>query len=121
VAERVVSAIGVEGVDIIFECSGAAPALDLSLKLARRKGRIIQVGLFGKSLSVEMDNLVFKDLTYKGSFTSNTSSWKSAIELTENRQVDTRCLVSDILPLEAVEEAFTLAIDRNRLKVVFQP
>jgi L-iditol 2-dehydrogenase len=121
VAEWVVSALGAEGVDIVFECSGAAPALDLALKLVRRKGRIIQVGLFGKSLSVEIDTLVFKDLTYKGSFTSYTSSWKSAIELTGNRQVDTRCLVSDILPLEAVEQAFALAVDRNRLKVVFQP
>ena len=109
------------GVDAVFECSGAAPALDLALKLARRKGRIIQVGLFGKNLSVDMDKLVFKDLTYKGSFTSSATSWKRALELTGTRQVDTHSLVSDILPLEAFEQAFALAADRSRLKVVFQP
>ena len=121
VVEQVIETIGVEGVDAVFECSGAAPALDLALKLARRKGRIIQVGLFGKNLSVEMDNLVIKDLTYKGSFTSSATSWKRALELTGTHQVDTLSLVSDILPLEAVEQAFGLAADRSRLKVVFQP
>jgi threonine dehydrogenase-like Zn-dependent dehydrogenase len=68
-----------------------------------------------------MDTLVFKDLTLKGSFTSSVSSWKRALELTGSHQVDTRSLVSDILPLEAVEQAFTLAGDSRQLKIVFQP
>lgn len=121
VVEQAVEALGVEGVDAVFECSGAGEALDLALKLVRRKGRVIQVGLFGKKLSIELDNLVFKDLTCKGSFTSSASSWKRALELTAAGQVDTLSLVSDILPLEEVERAFALAADRHRLKVVFKP
>jgi L-iditol 2-dehydrogenase len=121
VVEQVRDSLKAGGADVVFECSGAASALKLALELARKKGRIIQVGLFGKSIPLDVDPLVFKDLTIRGSFASSTSSWKRALELTWNRQVDTRSLVSDLYPLEAVEQAFTQAMDRSHLKVVFQP
>jgi L-iditol 2-dehydrogenase len=110
-----------EGADAVFECSGAGPAFDLALEVVRKKGRLIQVGLFGKPVAASLDRVVFKDLRIQGSFASSISSWKRAVELTLNRKVDTGRLVTDIFPLENSAEAFTQARERSRLKVIFQP
>ena len=110
-----------EGADTVFECSGAGPAFNLALELARKKGAIIQVGLYGKPVTANLDRAVFKDLKIRGTFASSIASWKRAVELTHNRQVDPGRFVSDIFPLEGSEDAFHQASNRGRLKVVFQP
>lgn len=110
-----------EGIDIVFECSGAAPALQQAVEIVRKRGRVIQVGLFGKPVTVDMDRVVLKDVTIRGSFASSRRSWEIAMELLQNGQVDTRALVSDVFPLEAWEQAFDRATSRGGLKVVFTP
>ena len=37
------------GADVVYECSGAGPAAAQLLQLVRRRGRYVQVGLFGKA------------------------------------------------------------------------
>ncbi len=110
-----------EGADTVFECSGAGPAFDLATQVARKKGCIVQVGLYGRPVTVNLDRVVFKDLKIRGTFASSVSSWQKALELTRNRRVDPGRFVSDVFPLEGHEEAFQQARNRGRLKVVFQP
>ncbi len=110
-----------EGLDVVFECSGSASAFQMALEIVRKKGRVTQVGLFGKPFLVDVDRLVVKDLTVRGSFTSSLQSWEQAMQLTRNGQVNIRPLVSDVFPLEEWKQAFERATDRSGLKVVFQP
>lgn len=41
------------GADIVFECSGAAPAAAMGIELARKQGKYTQVGLFGKPITLD--------------------------------------------------------------------
>ncbi len=34
------------GADIVYECSGAVPAVNKGLKIVRKKGKVIQMGVF---------------------------------------------------------------------------
>ena len=119
--EQMTEVVGADGIDVVFECSGAAAALRLGLQLARKKGRIIQVGLFGKRVQVDPDLVVFKQLALRGTLMSNRKSWERALDLTGSGQVDTGCLVSNVFPLEDWEEAFARASEQSGLKVIFQP
>jgi L-iditol 2-dehydrogenase len=110
-----------EAIDIVFECSGAGPALQHAVEIVRKKGRVVQVGLFGKSIAVDMDRVVLKDITIRGSFASSRRSWEQALGLIQQGLIDTRALVSDIFPLEDWEQAFSRASSRGGLKVVFTP
>ena len=110
-----------EGADVVFECSGSGAALSLALEVCKKQGRIIQVGVFGRSVSVNPDPVVTKDLTIKGSFASSRHSWELSMELVRSGKIRLAELVSDVFPLEAWEQAFNVANRRNRLKVVFQP
>jgi L-iditol 2-dehydrogenase len=117
-AEQIETELGPDGIDVAFECSGAAAAFNTALRIVRKEGRVVQLGLFGKKVEIDLDLLVFKDLKVLGSFTSSRESWDQALSLTSNGRVDTGVLVSDVLPLESWQEGFQIAAEKNRLKVV---
>jgi L-iditol 2-dehydrogenase len=119
--EQLTKAWGENGVDVVIECSGAEPALGLALEIVRNQGRVIQIGLFGKTIKADLDLIVFKDLALRGSFASSPTSWKQALNLTSKGQVDTRRLVSDVFSLDNWQTAFTRAAEGTGLKVVVQP
>jgi L-iditol 2-dehydrogenase len=119
--ERLDKTLDTDGADVVFECSGAGPAFDLGMNLARRQGKLIQLGLFGKRVESDLDRIVFKELTVRGSFASSLESWDRALDLTRSKKVDTGRLVSDVFPIEEWETAFARASDRSGLKVVVKP
>ena len=109
------------GADVVFECSGAGPAAQMALTLVRRKGRYAQVGLFGKPIQWDLEQVCFKELQVSGSFASVPSSWRKALNLLAGGQVQTRPLISDILPITAWQRAFDIFEEREGVKVVFTP
>lgn len=107
--------------DVVFECSGAGPALDMALQVVRPQGRVIQVGLFGKLVTADLDLIVRKDLALRGSFASSLESWRRALELTGSGLVDTSQMISDTFPLDAWADAFARAAGGEGLKVIIEP
>ena len=49
------------GADVVFECSGAEASAQNCLNLVRRRGRYVQVGLFGKPVQWDLDQVVSKN------------------------------------------------------------
>ncbi|MGL4609144.1 MAG: zinc-binding dehydrogenase [Trueperaceae bacterium] len=49
------------GGDVVYECSGAGPASAQLLNLVRRKGRYVQIGLFGKAVAFVWTNSAIKN------------------------------------------------------------
>ncbi len=117
----IADAIGPDRINYVFECSGAPAAFTAALKIVRRQGEVIQVGLFGKPIQCELDLVVFKDLHVRGSFASDRKSWEKALELTAAGKVNTGAIISDTFPLDAWETAFRVAGDKSGLKVVIRP
>ena len=113
--------IGDGGVDAVFECSGGGAALGMAFKCCKIKGRVIQVGLFGRAIKIDPDPIVMKDLTIKGTFASSQNSWETTMQLVNSQKIRLSEIVSDVYPFEEWEEAFTQANSRTRLKVVFKP
>jgi L-iditol 2-dehydrogenase len=109
------------GGDAVFECSGASAALRMAFDCCKKKGRVIQVGLFGRAVEINPDPMVMKDLTVKGTFASSRNSWELSMQLVRSQKIRLSEIVSDVYPFEEWEEAFTQANSRSRLKVVFQP
>src|SRR5262249_12488307 len=49
--------VGGFGADVVYECSGAGPAAVQLLDLVRRKGRYVQIGLFGKPIAWDLEQV----------------------------------------------------------------
>ena len=110
-----------EGADIVLECSGAAPAVMMGIQLLRRRGQYTQIGLFGKPLTVDVDQVVFKEIRMHGSFSSSWTSWKKAQKLIDQKRIQLAPLVSDILPLSEWQQGFEKCRNKEGMKILLSP
>jgi L-iditol 2-dehydrogenase len=109
------------GADAVFECSGAAPSAQHCLSLVRRRGRYAQVGLFGKPILWDLEQVCYKELQVSGSFATVPSAWRKALTLMASGQVQTGPLITHTLPLTEWQEAFRIFERRQGLKIVLTP
>lgn len=110
------------GADKVFECSGSVNAMNLGISLVRKKGEIVQVGIFGKPLNeLDEDKIVQKEIKYIGSRSQKPSSWDKALYLLETSKVDTKAIITDIFNLEDWEIAFNNVMSGEGIKVVLKP
>jgi L-iditol 2-dehydrogenase len=110
------------GFDQVFECSGSPQALQQALELVKKKGTVIQEGLFAKNpVPIDMGLLLNKEIQLIGSRTQKPSSWYKSLEWLETSNVDLTPMITKILPLSQWERAFELAMNGEELKVLLKP
>lgn len=102
--------------DVVFECSGAAAVLKQVFALTRPRGKIVQVGVMGET-PIPMNALVGKEINLVGTHRANTE-FATAARLIRERRIDVRPIISATLPMERIDEAFSMARDRaSHMKV----
>jgi len=99
--------------DVVFEASGAAPALAASFAAARPRATIVQVGLGGAESPVPLNTLVAKELTLRGTFRFH-EEFALAVACIAQRRIDVRPLLTAVLPAAEARRAFELASDRRQ-------
>ncbi|MBE0690522.1 MAG: zinc-binding dehydrogenase, partial [Anaerolineae bacterium] len=109
------------GADVVYECSGAGPAAAQLLDLVRRKGRYVQIGLFGKPVAWDLDQLCYKEIVATGSNASVPSAWSRAVELIGSGKVRTKPLISHQFPVTEWEKAFATFEDGTGIKTILTP
>lgn len=109
------------GADVVYECSGAGAAAAQLLDLVRRKGRYVQIGLFGKPVAWDLDQLCFKEIVATGSNASVPSAWSKAVTLIGSGKVQTKPLITHRFPVTEWEAAFATFEDGSGIKAVFTP
>ncbi len=113
------------GVDVIFEMSGARPAMQECASLLRIGGRAVFVGAVYpvEAISLEPETIVRKHLTIQGVHNYIPSDLQTAIRFLSEQHESfpwTR-LFSEPIPLDEVNHAIELAIGRSFHRVIVQP
>jgi L-idonate 5-dehydrogenase len=99
--------------EVAIEAAGSPAALATCLVATRRGGRIVQVGTMPPEVPFPANNLMARELDYRGAFRAHLEfDW--AVQAIRSRRVDVRPLISAQLPLARSKEAFELALDRTR-------
>jgi len=109
------------GADVVYECSGAGPAAAQLLRLVRRRGRYVQIGLFGTSIAFDLDQVCYKELVVTGSNASVPSSWDKALRLLAAGTVNTAALITDTFPVTEWEQAFQTFESKHGVKILLTP
>ncbi len=109
------------GADVVYECSGAGPAASQLLDLVRRRGRYVQIGLFGKSVAWDLDQICYKELVVTGSNASVPSAWLKALRLLATGAVQTKPLITHIFDVTDWDKAFATFEDRSGIKTLLRP
>ena len=107
--------IGVEDLpdshfDVTLECAGVPQALHGLLLATRRAGILVQVGnLPDETRPVNLAPLVSKEIQLRGTFRFNTEIDAAITLLDQNPQIEQ--VITHVLPIEDVNEAFAIAAD----------
>ena len=98
--------------DVVFEASGNEAALRSALEVVRPRGILVQLGLGGE-VKLPVNALVTKELQLRGTFRFD-NEFKLAVDLMGKGLIDVKALLTETLPFERADEAFSLASDRSR-------
>ncbi len=109
------------GADVVIECSGAEGGATLCLEQVRRGGSYVQIGVFGRSVTVPLDRIFETETILTSGFASTPRSWRRALDLIERRRVELAPLVTDVSPLARWEQVFADLRAGRGIKVVFDP
>lgn len=107
--------------DVVIECSGAAPGAASALRGARRGARYVQVGIFGREVTLPFDTVLYKELTVTSGFASTPTSWRAAMRLIESGEVVLAPLITAQVPLSGFFDALDAAARGDGLKTVVMP
>jgi L-idonate 5-dehydrogenase len=98
--------------DVLYECSGAQPALVSAIGAMRPGGTIMQLGL-GGDMTLPMMQITAKELSLKGSFRFH-AEYATAISLMQKKLIDVKPLISETVGLDEALKGFDLANDRSK-------
>lgn len=98
--------------DVLYECSGAAPALSAGIATMRPRGIVMQLGL-GGDMVVPMQALTAKELDLRGSFRFH-EEFETAIRLMQQGQIDVKPLISHTVDIDDAVKGFEIAGDRSQ-------
>ena len=109
------------GADVVLECSGSPSGARLGLKLARKKGKFTQMGLLGKPIEIDFEQIAYKELQVTGFFSHNWSSWEKALNLLGQGKVQTKPLVTEELPITEWKKGFEKKEKGETIKTILYP
>jgi len=109
------------GADAVFECSGSEAATNMGIRLCKKRGYFVQVGMGGKPITFDIGTICFREIQFTGSLGSRSPSWEKAIRLVASGQVNILPLASHTMPITQWQEAFELFEKKQCNKIIFTP
>jgi L-idonate 5-dehydrogenase len=98
--------------DVLYECSGAQPALVSAIPALRPRGKIIQLGL-GGDMSLPMMAITAKELSLMGSFRFH-EEFAAGVSLMRKGLLDVKPLMTHSVGLADARKGLELASDRSQ-------
>jgi 2-desacetyl-2-hydroxyethyl bacteriochlorophyllide A dehydrogenase len=110
---------GGELAEVVFEVSGAAPAIKQMTHLARVRGRVVVVAIVPEPAAVDLFQVFWKELQIIGTRVYEPQDYDRAIEMLADGLIDPSPLVTGEFPLTEIGEAFaSLTSDPQHMKVL---
>ena len=112
-----------EGLDVVFEMSGALGAVHDAFEVVRHGGHVVLFGIPARPAEIDIaESLIFKNLTVQAvNGREIWATWYTTRWLLEHGVIDLQPLITGELPLERFEEAFEALESGDACKIVLRP
>lgn len=105
---------GDSGADVVFEVSGAKAAILSATELLRIRGRLLLVAIYPQPAEINLFHFFWKELRLQGA-----RVYEHAIELLAGGTLPLSRMISAVLPLREIAQAFTtLESDPAAMKIL---
>ena len=118
---RIKELTGGRGVDCALDCSGSVAGERLCIDAVRRRGRVAFVGESAKELAITVSpDMIRKGLHVAGTWLYNLGDYEGVMRvIAESPLIDK--LISHIMPMSRIQEAFGLLAAGRAAKIVLHP
>jgi 2-desacetyl-2-hydroxyethyl bacteriochlorophyllide A dehydrogenase len=112
---------GRRGVDASIDAVGHPDALDLAIRLARKAGTVVAIGVYTEPCRVHMGLIWIKALTLKSGHANVIGHVDRVLGMLAAGTLDPTPLVTHHLPLDDAPQAYEIYDRREALKIVLTP
>lgn len=110
------------GADLIVEASGAESAINLTVDLIRKKGRIAVIGITGKEkINFPWDKAIFKVCDIHFNLSTSYTSWERALFILASKTIKTEVLITHRESLTNWEKVFDDIEHKKGIKGLLYP
>lgn len=109
---------GGAGVQVAFEVSGSQGGLDTAVSVLAVRGRLCQVGIHAERRSVDLHRFFWRELELLGARLYQQQDFAEAVQLVASGAIPVQRLISDVVPLDRVADAFDLLSAGGAMKVL---
>ena len=108
--------------DVIFECIGVPGMIQKCVDLSKPFGRIVVVGVCMVEDTMVPISAIFKEVNIQYVLGYGRPDWRLVLDLLDSGRVNPRPLITDIVTLDHLPEAFeALRKPTTQIKVMVQP
>jgi alcohol dehydrogenase len=109
------------GVDAAVDAVGHPDALDLAIRLTRKAGTVVAIGVYAEACQVHMGLVWIKALTLKTGHANVIGHVDRVLGMLASGSLDPSPLVSTHMALDDAPEAYAIYDRREALKIVLTP
>ncbi len=121
ILQHLLDLTGGRGVDCALDCSGNIHAQRLCIDATCRRGRVGFIGQCHEDLSLRISpDMIRKGLTLIGSWHYKLEDYSKVMQLIQESPLVDR-LISHVLPMSRIQEAFELSASQQTAKVMLNP
>lgn len=106
------------GYDVVIDCSGHPSVPENSVKLLKRGGQLVLVGINNAKFSVPMDQIVRGEITINGSYGITRKNYEKLLDLAAQPAYPFEKLLAKKVPFSDTKQGFELALNKVSGKVV---
>lgn len=110
--------------DLVIDCTGSPRGLELCIKLAKKGGRIVEVGSFapGTKSYINPADICKRELEIYGSLMSPVFTYNKTLRLLKKfKQYDLEKLTTHHIPLNSMDDIFDIVNEDKFIKVHIDP
>lgn len=106
-AQKLIEVTDGAGVDCVIETPGFKQTLNLALTIAKPNGIISTVGVIGAPLEINMQDVIFKNLTIRGGL-QKCEGVVDMMKMIYKGKIDTKFMLTHRAPLNDIEKGYDI-------------
>ena len=110
-----------QGVALAIETAGAEASVRNCMESLRPLGHYVQVGHFGRDLTLPWDLVAFRQLQISGSVGYTKETWRRTMKILGQRTLDLSDVITHRFPLSDWRQGFDLMEKKQAVKILLNP
>ena len=112
-SQKIISICNDKGADSVVDFVNAPPTAKLGISVLRKRGNLVLVGLFGRSMELSLVTIPLKSITIQGAYTGNYDDMVELLDLTRKGTI-----IPIITKRYTLDEANTALEDLKARKIL---